>query len=117
MSGKGDDWLFRIQDMIDNIEELEKHLLNVAKDEFFQDTFIQKATERYFEIIGEAARFVPKDIQIKYSDIAWKDIIGMRHKISHDYTEVNANILWNSYKNDFGQLKRHLVKLLEEEDR
>lgn len=114
MSGKRD-WLFRIEDMISSIEELENHLKAVSEETFHNDTFIQKATERYFEIIGEAARFVPKDIQKKYTDVVWSDIIGMRHKISHDYLDIDTGVLWNSYKNDFEELKNQLIILLKKE--
>ncbi|PJB72484.1 MAG: hypothetical protein CO093_02875 [Alphaproteobacteria bacterium CG_4_9_14_3_um_filter_47_13] len=116
MSGKKD-WLFRVQDMIDSIEGLSSHLANISESAFFADDFIQKATERYFEIIGEAARFIPKEIQEQYIKIPWGDIIGMRHKISHDYLEIDAGILWSSYKNDFPALKSHLEDLLEKEDK
>lgn len=115
MSGEKN-WLFRIQDMIDAIEDLQSHLNVMSKELFFDDAFTQKAVERYFEIIGEAARFVPKDIQDTYKDILWAEIIGMRHKISHDYLKVNPQILWNSYKNDIGPLKEKLQILLEKEE-
>lgn len=115
MSGK-DGWLFRIHDMIDAIDELQNNLRDVQERDFYGDSFTQKATERYFEIIGEAARFVPKDIQEKYPGIAWGDIIGMRHKISHDYLEIDAFVLWSSYKNDLEKLKSQLIHLLKERD-
>lgn len=116
MSGKRD-WLFRIQDMMDGIAFIKQSLAGVSKDEFLESLILQRGIERSFEIIGEAARFVPQDIQKKYSDIEWSNIIGMRHKISHDYMDVDSNILWDLYKNDFFGLHKQLENLLKEEDK
>jgi uncharacterized protein with HEPN domain len=109
-------WLFRIEDMLEAITELQKHLKTVSEEQFLSDAFIQKATERYFEILGEAARFIPKEAQIEYSSIPWAEIIGMRHKISHDYLDVNPLVLWRSYQNDLSPLKEQLQLMLKQED-
>jgi uncharacterized protein with HEPN domain len=110
-------WLFRIADMIDAIGELQAHLAAIPQETFMASSLLQKATERYFEIIGEAARFVPKDIQNNYSEIDWYKIIGMRHKISHDYLEVSPEILWSTYQSDLEPLKQKLQHMLEQEDK
>lgn len=110
MSGKGE-WLFRIHDMIDAIEEMDTHLSAISAEIFYADSFLQKGMERYFEIIGEAARFIPKDIQDRHPEIDWKNIIGMRHKIAHDYLDVDMYVLWKSYRDDIPRLKAQLMTL------
>lgn len=115
MSGeKG--WLFRVQDMLDAIQELQEHLGGTSESQFLGDLFTQRAAERCFEIIGEAACFVPRDAQALYPGVPWSDIIGMRHKISHDYLSVDPKTLWSSYENDLEPLKNKLLSLLEEEE-
>jgi len=114
MSGKRD-WLFRIDDMITHIEKVQKLLDSKSRKHLYEDETLEKAVERYYEIIGEAARFVPKDICQKYDQIYWSDIIGMRHRISHDYDDVDNDVLWDTYENDLEPLKQDLINLLKEE--
>ena len=115
MSGNRD-WIFRVQDMIDNIDFIKTNLKDVDRDSFSQQDVLRRAIERSFEIIGEAARFIPQDIQQKYSDVEWSDIIGMRHKISHDYLEISPQTLWDIYNNDFFGLEKKLQTILNQED-
>jgi uncharacterized protein with HEPN domain len=52
---------------------------------------IQDAVIRNFEIIGEATKKLNYDFRVKYSDVEWKKIAGMRDKLIHDYIGVD---LW-----------------------
>lgn len=110
------DWRFRIHDMLANMEFIHKTLDDQSREHFLNDEILMKAVERAFEIIGEAARFVPAEIQKKHANIEWSRIIGMRHKISHDYLEIDPGVLWDVYKADFFGLEAQLLDLLEQED-
>jgi uncharacterized protein with HEPN domain len=46
-------------------------------------------------VIGEAARRVSPEIQRSHPEIPWSAIIGMRHKVVHDYLEVDEDIVWD----------------------
>ncbi len=47
------------------------------------------AVERELEILGEAARRVGSRFRDEHPDIPWKEIVGLRNVISHDYDKVN----------------------------
>lgn len=49
--------------------------------------------ERCLEILGEAARRVPRDFQQSHPDIPWADIISTRNVIAHDYEKISPVIL------------------------
>ncbi len=115
MSG-ANDWLFRIQDMIEHMDFISESLSRVEKREFLNDRVLCQSTERSFEVIGEAARFVPAHVQEKYTGIQWAKIIGMRHRIAHNYLEVDHELLWDLYENDFYNLKEELENILDKED-
>ncbi|RPI66604.1 MAG: DUF86 domain-containing protein [Ignavibacteriales bacterium] len=63
------------------------------------------------EIIGEAASKISEEIKIKYPEIPWKDIIGMRNRLIHGYFEVNIELVWNTVKNNLPQLLLLFQKL------
>lgn len=46
------------------------------------------------QIIGEACTKVPKDLRDAHPEIPWRAIIGMRHRIAHDYLEVDQDVVW-----------------------
>jgi uncharacterized protein with HEPN domain len=114
---KARDWLFRIQDMIDHIEKIQTYTKDISKAAFFDNAVLQDAVVRNLEVIGEAARFVPTIIQDKHNTVEWDKIIGMRHKISHDYLHIDMNIVWNLIENHFFGLKDQLADILRQEDR
>ena len=47
------------------------------------------AVARNFEIIGEAAKNVPKDVQDRYPEIPWRKMYGLRNLITHEYFGVD----------------------------
>ena len=102
------DYIDFIQDIIDAIKAIKEFMKDLSFDEFANDDKTSSAVARKFEIIGEAANRVPKDIQDKFNDIPWSYIIGMRNKIIHDYDGVNMMIIFDSAKEDLTAL---LVKL------
>jgi uncharacterized protein with HEPN domain len=68
------------------------------------------------EVIGEAARNIPKEIQAKYSHIPWAEIIATRNVIAHDYFEIDYKIVWNIIRNHLPTLKKELELILQEID-
>ena len=47
------------------------------------------AVERELEIFGEAARRVSLRFRNEHPEIPWKEIVGLRNVISHQYDKVN----------------------------
>ncbi len=72
------------------------------------------AVIRALEIIGEAAKNVPKSIRGKYTEIPWEDIVGMRNKVIHDYFGVDLEVIWKTLQEDLPPLRDAVVKILED---
>ena len=47
------------------------------------------AVERKLEILGEAARRVSSRFRDEHAEIPWKETVGLRNVISHEYDKVN----------------------------
>jgi uncharacterized protein with HEPN domain len=45
--------------------------------------------ERCLEVLGEAARRIPVEIHARHPEIPWKQIIGTRNVITHDYEKIS----------------------------
>jgi uncharacterized protein with HEPN domain len=67
-----------------------KHMLEAAQDAIDFSTqpksrMADKAVERCFQIIGEAARKTSENFQKKHSELPWREMIAMRNYAVHDY--------------------------------
>lgn len=103
-----------IQDIIDAINSIKIFIANMTFDEFSNDDKTVSAVTRKFEIIGEAANRIPKDLQDKYSNIPWSYMIGMRNKIIHDYDGINLMIIFDTINEDLYRLLPDLETLMDD---
>lgn len=110
------DYCDYIQDMLDAVEKIQNKTLNLTQDDFEDDDTLNLAVERLFEILGEAANRLPKDLQDKYPSIPWSNIIGMRNIIIHAYDRVDTSIIWNAIGLRLPFLKENLTIMLTEID-
>lgn len=79
---------------------------------FSQDKKLRSAVERQLEIIGEAARRVSIDFQDSHPEIPWRNVIGLRNILIHEYGEVKVDRVWFIVTNNLGDLISHLNELI-----
>lgn len=73
--------------MLDIVRKVVAKTERITREEFDRDENLRLAFAHLFQTIGEAARRVSRDLQAQHSEIPWAAIIGMRHKVVHDYME------------------------------
>ena len=83
------DAIIFLEDILKNVELIEKFTKNKNKENFMADIKTQYSVIRGIEIIGEATKNLPKNLTDKYPDIPWRDIVRMRDKLIHGYFGVN----------------------------
>ncbi|MBC7813252.1 MAG: DUF86 domain-containing protein [Burkholderiales bacterium] len=79
------------------------------------DMLLGYAVVRAVEIVGEAASKVSPETRAALSQIRWKEIIGMRNRIVHDYLNVDYNIVWGVVSKDLPPLIDKLEKFISPE--
>ena len=72
------------------------------------------AVIRALEIIGEAAKNIPKSLRGRYTEIPWEDIVGMRNKVIHDYFGVDLEVIWKTLHKDLPPLQAAVAKIIED---
>lgn len=63
-------------------------------------------------MIGEAARQVSREFTVIHPEVPWENIIGMRHKVVHDYLGVDEDIVWQVVTGDLPKLVESLEPLV-----
>lgn len=104
-----------IQHIMNAIVDIESFTKNLTKDKFLKDKLRQSAVVRQLEIIGEAVKNISGKTRKKYTEIKWKDIAGMRDKITHHYFGINLETVWKTIKEDLPILKKQIKDILEKE--
>lgn len=103
-----------IGDILDAITSIENFLTGVTEENFEESYMIQSAVFRQFEIIGEAASKLSVAITTNHKDVEWKKIVGIRHKMIHDYFEVSVSIVWDTAQKQIPILKSQIEKVNKE---
>ena len=97
-----------LEDIVSAINKIGKYTKRLSFNRLKKDGKTIDAVIRNLEIIGEASKHLPREIKEKYSNIPWKEIVGMRNKVIHEYFGVDVDILWDTINEDIPALKRKI---------
>jgi len=81
--------------MLDMCRKTADKVRGLSRAEFDRDENLRMAIAHIIQTIGEAARNLGEDFRKDHPEIPWTKVIGMRHKVVHDYMEVNYDIVWD----------------------
>ncbi|MBU1129437.1 MAG: DUF86 domain-containing protein [Nanoarchaeota archaeon] len=103
-----------LQDILKNIESIERSVNNLIESSFQKDEDKIDANIRRLEIIGEAFKNIPENFRKKYPEVPWKDVAGFRDILIHGYFGVELKRVWNIIKNDLPVLKKQVKEIVSE---
>jgi uncharacterized protein with HEPN domain len=105
-----------LEDILEAISKIESYTQNISQTGFLSDLRTIDAVVRNLEIIGEASNRLPVDFKETHSGISWAQIVGLRHRIVHDYFDVDIELVWQIIQNDLPNLKPEIERLQSSED-
>ncbi len=85
-------------DILELIERIERQTGRLTREAFQQDPDVQDATAYRLLAIGEAAKALEDDLKAPYPDIPWRQILGMRNILAHEYFTRESEIIWETLK-------------------
>jgi uncharacterized protein with HEPN domain len=106
-------WMMRVEDILTCIEKIKAYTQGMTYEQFHADGKTVDAVIRNLEIIGEAAGYIPLEIQEKYPELAWLEMRGMRNIMAHEYFGVSLPIIWRAIEIDLTPLADGLTRLLD----
>lgn len=100
-----------IEDMLESIDLIEKYIGALAYERFEKNYETQDAVIRRLGIIGEAASRLTDEFKKKYPGIPWKQIVGLRNVIIHDYSTLNLKTIWEIITKDLKDTKKKILEI------
>ena len=99
-------------DMLQAAREVESMLGNHDLSAFLGDRVLVRAIERCAEILGEAANRVSTSFIDSHPEIPWRQIIGQRNILAHEYGQIDHELLYKTAVDDVPELIILLESLL-----
>ena len=114
--------LSTLEDIKYSLELIQKRAKNInSSDDFLEDeNGLQKLDSIAMRLsaIGEGFKNIDKlsnnQLLIKYPNIPWKNVKGIRDILSHHYFDLDAEVIFNICKKDANELLETTIKIIEE---
>src|SRR5580704_19392358 len=94
----------RLLDILEAIAEIDEMLAGFRLEQFTADKMRRMATERYLEVVCEAARRLPDVMKQEEQDIDWRKMNDFGNRLRHAYHETDAVIVWDIIQNHLPRL-------------
>ncbi len=91
---KKDDTVY-LGHIVDLADKISQRVQGKSRDDFDSNEDLRIVLTHLVQTIGEAARRVSPAFQKDHPEVPWSDIIGTRHRIVHDYMDVDEDIVWD----------------------
>jgi uncharacterized protein with HEPN domain len=80
---------------------------------FLADENLQLACVHLVQVIGEAASRVSAETRARHPGVPWRQVVGMRHRVVHDYLDVDLEIVWQVVSRDLAPVIAQLEHIVE----
>jgi uncharacterized protein with HEPN domain len=91
---------YYINKILVDLEFLIKHTKDTTKDEFWKNELLLDSIMFRFIQISEHIKKLSITFRNEHPNIPWRDIIGLRNRIIHEYSNVDLDIIYDTVKED-----------------
>jgi len=104
--------LFDISQAIDKIENF---CNGISFEHLMEDERTKDAVLRNIQVIGDAAKNLPKSVVTRHPEVDWSGLAGIRDIVTHRYFRVDWQLVWKSIREELPVLRTQIKALLKEE--
>ena len=82
-----------------------------SRNDYERDETLSLAVTHILQVIGEAARKISPQFREQHAEIPWAAIVGLRHRVVHDYLHVDLDLVWDVVQQDLEPLVAKLEQI------
>jgi uncharacterized protein with HEPN domain len=101
--------------MLEAAERTQRYTKGMDLAAFVADPMAYDAVLRNLQIIGEAAKAIPADVQAGHPDVDWKGMAGLRDVLAHAYFGLDDETLWDVVSTKVPALEGKIRRILQGE--
>ena len=90
----------RVRHMLDAMERILSIAKGMSRDQLSHHEDNTEKILFNMMVLGEAANNISREFAARNPSVAWKDIASVRHKIVHDYADIDFDTIWDILQND-----------------
>ena len=90
----------RVRHMLDAVEWIVNISEGLAREQLQRHEGRPESILFNLTVLGEAANNVTREFAAKHPELNWKGLSGVRHKIVHDYADIDYDTIWDILQND-----------------
>ena len=99
------DYRLFLEDILESCTRIERYTRAMSFDQFVKDDKTYDAVLRNLEIIGEAVKNLPEEVRLRYNQIEWRKLAGLRDIVAHEYFGVSDEIVWDVIQTKLSSLR------------
>lgn len=105
----------RLTDILEAIDTIKEYIGDLNAEQFKNNRLLVDSVLYNLMVIGEAANNIPDEVQKRYSDVDWRNIVGLRNVVSHEYFRLNLDRIWDITQVALPEFREQVTMMLESE--
>ncbi|MCY4422417.1 MAG: DUF86 domain-containing protein [Acidimicrobiaceae bacterium] len=102
----------RIEDILESCSRL-LGIVSGGRDEFVANEVLQDAACYRLTVIGEALNNLSQEFTAQRPGLRIPEARGMRNRLTHEYYDIDVEVLWDTLTSDIAELQQALAGLAE----
>jgi uncharacterized protein with HEPN domain len=103
-----------LKDILTALDRIDSYTNGMNYEAFVADEKTANAVIYNFLVIGEAVKMLPETVTDNSPEIPWRQIVGMRDKLTHAYFSTDYELVWKTITVVLPQFRTVIRKILEE---
>ena len=104
--------LVRLKHMLDSTKAILSFAKGKRRASLDKDRLLLSGVLRELGIIGEAANKVSQKTKKRFSDLPWKELVGMRNRLIHAYFDVDHDTIWKTIREYLPSFQKQLEQAI-----
>ncbi|PWB82815.1 MAG: hypothetical protein C3F11_09905 [Methylocystaceae bacterium] len=94
-----------LHDILEAIERVESVTSGKTLAEFEASWQLRYIVQRAIEIISEASRRIPAELQAAHPEIPWRKVMAIGNVLRHEYHGLSDKVIWGVVIDELPKLK------------